>query len=59
VRSAETLLEASYAMQIAPWWVVQPDLQYIWHPSGGQNPDDPTRTLDHAFVAGIRSTIKF
>lgn len=59
VRSAETLLEVSYAAQLAPWWIVQPDLQYIWHPSGGQNPDDPTLTLDHAFVAGIRSTIKF
>jgi porin len=59
VRSAETLLEVSYAAQIAPWWIVQPDLQYIWHPSGGQNPNAPTLTLDHAFIAGIRSTIKF
>ena len=45
--------------QIAPWWIVQPDIQYIVHPNGGQNPDDPTLTLGHAFVAGIRSTIKF
>jgi len=59
VRDAETLLEVSYAAQIAPWWIVQPDVQYIWHPSGGQNPQDQTMSLDHAFVAGIRSTIKF
>jgi porin len=59
VRDAETLFEVGYAAQIAPWWVVQPDLQYIWHPSGGQNPNNPTLTLDHAFIAGIRSTIKF
>jgi porin len=59
VRDAETLLEVSYAAQIAPWWIVQPDLQYIWHPRGGQNPNNPALTLDHAFIAGIRSTIKF
>jgi porin len=59
IRDAETVFELSYAAQIAPWWIVQPDLQYIRHPSGGQNPDDPTLTLDHAFLAGIRSTIKF
>jgi porin len=59
VRDKEILLEASYAAQIAPWWTVQPDVQYIWHPSGGQNPDDPTLTLGHAFYAGVRSTIKF
>jgi porin len=59
IRGAETVFELSYAAQIAPWWVVQPDIQYIRHPSGGQNPNDPTLTLGHAFVAGIRSTIKF
>lgn len=59
IRDEEVVFELSYAAQIAPWWIVQPDLQYIVHPNGGQNPDDPTLTLDHAFVAGIRSTIKF
>jgi porin len=59
IRDAEIVFELSYAAQIAPWWIVQPDLQYIRHPGGGQNPNDPTLALDHAFVAGIRSTIKF
>ena len=59
IRDAETVFELSYAAQIAPWWIVQPDIQYFLHPSGGQNPNDPTLALDHAFVAGIRSTIKF
>jgi porin len=53
------VLEASYAVQVAPWWILQPDLQYIVHPNGGQNPDDPTLTYGHAFIAGVRSTIKF
>ena len=58
-RDYELVMEASYIVQIAPWWTVQPDIQYIVHPNGGQNPDDPTLPLGHAFIAGIRSTIKF
>ncbi len=59
VRDAETVFEASYAAQLAPWWTVQPDLQYILRPSGGQDPDDPAQTLDHVFIAGVRSVITF
>jgi len=59
IRDYELLFEASYQVQIAPWWIVQPDIQYIVHPNGGQNPHDPTLTYGHAFLAGIRSTIKF
>ncbi|MEJ2376334.1 MAG: carbohydrate porin [Pseudolabrys sp.] len=59
VRSAETVFEASYLAQLAPWWTVQPDVQYILHPSGGQDPDDPTQTLGHVFIAGVRSVITF
>ncbi len=58
-RDHELLFEVSYAAQIAPWWVVQPDLQYIVHPNGGQNPNDATQGFDHAFLAGVRSTISF
>lgn len=59
VRDAETLFELSYMAPLAPWWTLQPDVQYIRHPNGGQNPDDATQALGHAFIAGIRSTIKF
>jgi porin len=59
VRDYETVFEVSYAAQLAPWWTVQPDLQYIVHPNGGQNPNDPTQRLGNAFLAGVRSTIKF
>lgn len=59
VRDYETVFELSYAAQLAPWWTVQPDLQYIVHPNGGQDPNDPTQRLGDAFLAGIRSTIKF
>ena len=59
VHSEEVVFEVSYAAQLAKWWIVQPDLQYIYHPNGGQNPDNPALRLDHAFVAGVRSTIQF
>ena len=59
VRDYEMVFELNYAYQIAPWWTVQPDLQYIVHPNGGQNPNDATLRLENAFVAGVRSTIKF
>jgi porin len=59
IRNEKIVFEVSYAAKIAPWWTLQPDLQYIYHPNGGQNPDDPTMTYDHALIAGVRSTIKF
>jgi len=39
---------------------VQPDQQYIIHP-GGNVPDanDLNVTVRNAFIAGVRSTIKF
>jgi len=59
VRSAETVLEVSYQAQIAPWWIVQPDVQYIVKPNGGQNPNNPKLSYDHAFLVGLRTTVKF
>jgi porin len=60
VRDEEVVLEMTYAAQIAPWWIVQPDLQYIVHPGGNvPNPNNPTAAIGNAFIAGIRSTIKF
>ena len=59
VRDYEAVFELSYAARLAPWWTVQPDLQYIVHPNGGQDPNDPAQRLGNAFLAGIRSTIKF
>ncbi|MGH6990777.1 MAG: carbohydrate porin [Stellaceae bacterium] len=47
---------------MAPWWIIQPDLQYIIHPGGHvPDPNDPTgmTPIKDAFIAGVRSTIKF
>ena len=60
IRDEEVVFEMTYAAQIAPWWIVQPDLQYIVHPGGNvPDPDNPTLTVRNAFVVGVRSAIKF
>src|ERR1035438_10031162 len=41
IRDQEVVFEMTYAAQIAPWWIVQPDLQYLVHPGGNvPNPND-------------------
>ncbi len=50
--TAETVIEATYKAQIAPWWSVQPDFQYIVTPSGAQYSHNAT-------VIGLRTTLAF
>jgi porin len=51
VRDYEANLELSYVAKIVPGWTMQPDFQYIWHPSG--------QTARDAKVIGVRSMWKF
>ncbi len=48
----EAVIEATYSATIAQWWVVQPDLQYVF--SAGATTKSPD-----ALVLGIRSTFSF
>ena len=50
--SDETVLEATYRCNIAPWWSVQPDLQYVFNPSGQDGSRD-------ALVLGVRTSVAF
>jgi len=50
--SAETVIEATYKAQLAPWWSVQPDVQYIVTPGGVQGSRNAT-------VLGVRTTVAF
>lgn len=50
-RDFETNLELSYVAQIVPGWILQPDFQYIFHPSGFAGRD--------AKVLGIRTMVSF
>jgi porin len=60
IRSSETFLEASYQFQVAPSWVIQPDVQYFINPAMGiANPNDPAQRLKNEFVVGLRTNINF
>jgi len=50
--TAETVLEATYKMQLAPWWSIQPDFQYIITPSGVVGSHNAT-------VLGLRMNVTF
>ena len=57
--SNETVFEATYQIQAAPWAQIQPDLQYVHNPGGGiANPYTGGKTGD-ALVAGVRVNITF
>jgi porin len=61
-RDYEAVLEVTYRVQIAPWWVLQPDLQMIFHPGGHIAAPFPAPTgqpIPNALVLGLRSAITF
>ncbi|MCW3477273.1 carbohydrate porin [Limobrevibacterium gyesilva] len=60
VRSNETVIEATYQMQLAGWWQLQPDVQYVMRPGGKvPNPNNPAQVLKNAVVIGLRSVVTF
>lgn len=59
VRRSETQLELTYQAQLAPWFQVQPDFQYIASPGGGvANPLTGRRVRDAAILA-VRTNVTF
>jgi len=62
VRSGETFVEVTYQYQIAPWWSLQPDFQYVFNPGAGAvNPNDATSTerLGNETIFGLLTNITF
>jgi porin len=60
VQSSETFLELTYQVQVAPWWQIQPDFQFVFNPGGGlQNPNNPGKKIANEAVFGLRSVITF
>jgi porin len=51
-QNSETVLELTYTLVLAPWLTVQPDLQYIIHPSG-------RTSVKNALVIGAQISIAF
>ncbi|QIE28931.1 Porin B (plasmid) [Caballeronia sp. SBC1] len=59
-RSAETMLEATYQYQVAPWWQLQADFQYAFRPAGGiPNPANPSERVHDEAVVGVRTVVNF
>ena len=60
IRRFEALLELTYQAQIAPWWQVQPDAQYVFNPNGGvPDPRNPRKRVGDAAVFGVRTNVTF
>lgn len=60
VRTAGRFVDITYQYQAAPWWQIQPDVQYVDSPSGGMpDPLDPTRWLGSEWIVGVRTTVDF
>lgn len=51
-RGLEMVFEASYQVQVSPWFTVQPDLQYIVQPGG-------STAIPNALVLGLSVAIDF
>lgn len=60
IRRHESVLELSYQAQLAPWWQVQPNAQYVFNLNGGvDDPRRPGRRVNDALVLGLRTAITF
>ena len=60
VRHNETVLEATYQYEVAPWFQVQPDIQYVFNPGAGiANPYNPAKKVSDELVFGVRTNITF
>ena len=60
IRTGESVLEITYRLQVAPWWQLQPNFQYIFNPGGGiENPSAPGGRVGDAAVLGLRTAITF
>ncbi|MGZ5889573.1 MAG: carbohydrate porin [Hyphomicrobium sp.] len=59
VKSNETVIEATYLYEVAPWWILQPDIQLVINPFAGLPSPVNDRSLSNALATGLRMTVKF
>lgn len=60
VRSTEHVIEITYQYQVTPWWVLQPDFQYVINPGGGiPNPANKAQRIANEAIFGLRTTVTF
>lgn len=61
-RNNETVIEATYQYQVAPWWTLQPDAQLVINPGAGlASPGAANQplVLKNAWVIGVHGAITF
>jgi porin len=50
----------TYQYQVTPWWILQPDFQYVFNPGAGvANPNAPGERVQDEAVFGLRTIITF
>jgi porin len=62
IRDYESVLEITYEARVTPWWLLQPDLQLVFHPGGhiAAPPAVPAgQPIPNALVIGLRTGITF
>lgn len=58
IRGSETFVEATYQYQVVPWWVLQPEAQFMWNPGAGASyPSGTTQRVSNELVLGLRTNI--
>ncbi len=58
-RGAESVIELTYQAQVAPWWQVQPDVQYVINPGAGVPNPGSDKFVGNALVLGLRTVVTF
>ena len=59
-KAHETVIEATYYYQIAPWFSIQPDVQYVINPGASLDQTDrAAKALSDTLTFGVRSRIDF
>ena len=54
----ETVIEATYYYQLAPWFSIQPDIQYVINPGAALEQTD-TKAPGDSLTVGVRTRIDF
>ena len=58
-QTGETYIEATYQYQVAPWWQLQPDFQYVINPGAGEIDPGTNGKVGNEAIIGIRTNILF
>lgn len=57
--ASETVVEATYLLQLTPWLSLQPDLQFAINPGAGIPTPQAPLPLKNALILGMRMTVNF